>query len=111
MRLQPFTGDNPTGALLVLADSPVETILQDCVFYRLPAPALAVINSTVRLNNTEVSALPSTVVCNIHVVLCRHISSVALEESMSPFEVGRRTSSSDCGRRGTRSLAAGGSSC
>lgn len=52
--LQPYTGDNPMGALLILADSPVETVFQDSVFYRLPAPALAVVNSTARLNNTEV---------------------------------------------------------
>lgn len=58
VKLQLFTGDTPMGALLVLADSPVETILQDSVFYRLPAPALAVVNSSVRLNNTEVRALP-----------------------------------------------------
>ena len=57
VRLQLFSGDTPKGALLVLAHSPVETVLQDSVFYQLPAPALAVVNSTVRLNNTQVSSL------------------------------------------------------
>jgi hypothetical protein len=54
VRLQLFPGDTPKGALLVLAHSPVETLLQDSVMYQLPVPALAVINSTIRLNNTQV---------------------------------------------------------
>jgi hypothetical protein len=56
VRLQLFPGDTLQGALMVLAHSPVETVLQDSVFYQLPAPALAVINSTVCLNNTQVEA-------------------------------------------------------
>jgi hypothetical protein len=54
VRLQLFQGDTPENALLVLAHSPMEVVLQDSVFYQLPVPALAVINSTVRLNSTQV---------------------------------------------------------
>lgn len=52
VKLQPVDeNDNPSQALLVMKDLPMDVLIDDGVFYQLPRPALSITNSTVQVRS------------------------------------------------------------
>lgn len=49
----PWKGANPSGALLIFEDRSENFIIQNSNFWNLPAPALAVSNSSVTISNSS----------------------------------------------------------